>query len=590
MKLADRLLFEVEYPSGTWNEVNPVNEDFVFSKTKEEGQFFYRLQMETKPTFSKDASWDFISDIELNDHCADLNLRVTCPMEGGVTLYEGKIKLSKSDFDFSRCVASVGTETEDNYTCIKNGLKQEVNLLDLITTGDRKTLNLSLGTLEYAYCPGPSSYNTIVVPSPTPLPEQTGCLTELDGWVLLENRFINISPVAGAPPYTADARTVWVRHTLDSATTPPGTGWVNIGGTTWVREPEVEFDFDNSSTGGFADTGTFNVIFKLVYADLGPIDNGMHLQDVLTELLGTGGINCPLSIVSNFFSINPDGTEPSNDAYTESAANLADVLVFQKSDVKRWDAGENATNGKMKLEELFEWMATMFKVFPSVDGTTLRIEHISYYESKPVGLDLTAAAYSRWMANKYKYSYNTDRLPRYEYFEWMDNDSTTARMATLGLQYGGACSAEGEEVTNVASRVNPDLAAILNNPDRFADDGFVFVAAYETGGEYYAIEEEIQGTSQVALNGHLSFRNLIPNYHKWYAYQENVTGQDIVSFTVESTRPLKEGEPITLPGWCCTDFINFDPDSTVITQIGDGGITRFEFRVNRGEVTINHEY
>lgn len=327
-----------------------------------------------------------------------------------------------------------------------------------------------------------------------------------------------------------------------------------------------------------------------MYADRDPIDNGMLFEDVLDVMLGTGGIDCPLTVVSNFFQINPDGTNPSNDAYTTAIANLNNMVVFQKSDVKRPGVSENATVANIKFEELFEWLATMFKVYPAIEGSTLRLEHVSYYESKPVGIDLTASLYARWIADKNKYTYKTDKLPRFEFFQWMDDANTSAKMRTGGLTYGQACSSEGEEVTNVAARVNTDLEGIISNPENFVDDGFVFINAFLLSGAYYAIEETIQGTAQIALNGHLSFRNLIPYYHRWYAYQTEVSGLGIIALTIESTRPVKEGEPISINGWCCSDFINFDPNSTATTEIGDGEITSIEFSVKNGRATFNLEY
>lgn len=589
-KLSEKLKFEIEYPSGTWVQVYPTNEDFVFKKTREETGRIFTLEMDTDPVFKKDASWDFISDIEVNDHCADLNIRVTCPLEGGVTLYEGKVRLSKSEFNFSDCVARIKTQPEDGFTCLKDGLKKQINVLPLVATTSRKTLNMSIGTLEYQYCPGPTEADysgNIAVSNPFVLPVQDSCLSELDGWVALENKFRFIT--GGSAPWTAQNQTRWVRLTVDSATEPPGEGWTNIGGTTWVKSPEVVFDFENSST-GFGTESTYQTIYQLSYSATEPIDNGMLFSDMLSAMLGSGGINCPLTVVSNFFSISADGTNPSNDAYTKAQAGLANLIVFQQSDVKRPSVSENATVAYLKMEELLAWLYDMFKVIPYISGTTLYLEHVSYFESNPVSLDLTASPYDKWTKRKNSYKYKEEETPRYEFFKWQADSYASGKFRTAGILYGSACAGTGEDVTHQLVRVNTDIESILLNPSNFEDDGFVFVAAALFDGEYYAVDEPLQGFSAVTpINGHLSFRNLIPYYHRWQAYQETASGVDLATLTIVSTRATKENEPVTISGWCCTDFINFGPDSKVTMPTGDSDVVSVEFSVRNGTATFETE-
>lgn len=597
-KLTEKLLFEIEYPTGTWNTIVPTNDDIVFSKKREKGQFFYRLELESELVL-KNGAWNFISDIELTDHCANLPIRITAPLEGDITVYEGFVKLNAGDFDFYLCLSNIKPETDDEYTCLDNGIKKELNLFDNISVVDRIDLNLSIGTLEYAHCPGVDVYDNVVVTNPSVLPENTICLSELDGWVLLENKFRLIDPVGVTYPKDARYNTIWVRLTVDSATPPPEDGWVNIGGTTWVKEPEVTLDYDETTPGSIGATDDeYDLVYRLLYSDTPAIDNGMTLERVLELFMSVSGIDCDLTVVSNFFSINPDGIYPANSAYTQALEDLAAIVIYQKSDIKRHDAVQNATIARMKLEELFQWLAVMFKVFPSIEPGILRLEHVSYYEDKPISLDFTSATYARFWRGKYAYRYKNDESPRYDRYKWMDNDFVNPPFYSTGLIYGIDCaSSPNEEKENFVSRVTTDLSKILNNPDQFSDDGFVFIAAVIFNGAYYAKQHEIinengfgVGIPEYALNGALSFRNLLWIYHKWYAYQADVGLEIAPDFVVESIKPNKIGAPVDFDGWCIADFVNFDPATKVLSEIGEGEIEKITYSVKNGSVKVDTIY
>ena len=578
-KLSDRLLFEIEYPSGTWTAISPDVEDVILSKKRENGQYFYRLTLESEMKLRK-AAWDFISDIEVNDHCAALNIRIT---NGTVTLYEGEFKLNDADFDFSNCVATLKFKTSDEYTCIQQGIKQEVNMLG---ADGNATLNFTIGAIETKTCPS-FGYTHITGLVPVNPPEESSCLDFPDTWALIENHFTNITPhgTGALPPFEADQTTVWARERVSSPTQPPGDGWVSIGTNLWARKPSTTYDITNS-TDPPPEESSWHIYYTLDWNENDPIDNGRTLEDLMNYFMQK--IGCDLPIVSDFFMINPDFTAPTNDAYTIAQEKLANLLFFQKSDVKRASVSDNATIGNMTLDELFTWFANRMQVFPSLENGNLRLEHITYYLNKPVSLDLTASHYEQWVKRSKRYSYNNDN-PRYLKFPQYES-TNNPRFDGLQISYDAACSSiENPENSYPSGRFVTDLQTVIDSPDSFSDDGFVVVNALLFDGDYYVDSQDSPITTVYELNAHLAMPNLQDSYWKDYAFQ--ATGYVNGELTVfNSVRPTKRGVPITVPGWCVEDFVEFDPTAKVRTPLGDGEIEKATFSVKNGTVTFELVY
>lgn len=571
-KLFNRVRVEVEYPADTYTDITPTVPDLVFSKERKNGQQFHRTSLESELTLIK-AAWAFISEIETDAHCAEVGIRVSCGLD---VIYEGAIALKDGGFDFDSCLATISASTDDPYLCLERGLKQQINILP----GDQ-TLKFYIGTLETESCT-----DTSIPLNPNPL---TDCLTEMDGWVIYENNYTNITPngSGATPPFTVDQETIWIRQTVDSVTEPPGEGWTNIGANTWVKEPIVLLDEENT-TDPPPPESVWYTRYKLAFGNDASIDNGVRLDDLLEMFMDE--IGCDLTIVSDFFGINPDATHPTNNAYTAALEKMQNLLIFQKSDVKRGDVSNNATVGKMTLEELFNFFAHGMKVFPSIVGGALRLEHISYYENKNVSLDLTVPAYSRWMKRKRKYEYINDDNPRFEKFAAMET-TNNANFDGVPITYGVECaSKDNDTVEHRLGRFVTDISSVITSPGSFSDDGFVVVNAIEFDGELYA-DSEFSALSifEEMLNGHLSFPNLHNKYWRNYAYQsEGTINSNAVTFS--SVRPNKKGIPITLPGWCCSDFLDFDPSTLLITGLGFGEVVKMTYSMRSGNVTFELAY
>ena len=89
------------------------------------------------------------------------------------------------------------------------------------------------------------------------------------------------------------------------------------------------------------------------------IDNGVAFSKVIIELVKNA---CPNLIVkSDFFQINPDNISTTN--YVTNRLSVVDnIVVFQKSDVKRPNVSGNASKMEISLEKMLETLKIMFSV------------------------------------------------------------------------------------------------------------------------------------------------------------------------------------------------------------------------------------
>ena len=79
------------------------------------------------------------------------------------------------------------------------------------------------------------------------------------------------------------------------------------------------------------------------------IDNGMHFSEVMKEILKGA---CPnLTLKSDFFQINPDNVSAIN-YVTGKTSTVNNIVIFQKSDVKRPTASGNASKLEITLENI----------------------------------------------------------------------------------------------------------------------------------------------------------------------------------------------------------------------------------------------
>jgi hypothetical protein len=292
---------------------------------------------------------------------------------------------------------------------------------------------------------------------------------------------------------------------------------------------------------------------------------------------------CPgLTVKSEFFQINPDVVTATN-YVTGQPSKVRNIVVFQKSDVKRPAVSGNATIANVSWEKFINAVKEIFNAQWRVEGSVLRIEHISYF-SKAGGLNLTLPKYSEFVFGLEKYTYKTEEIPQREVFTFME--ASAGDFAGLPIEYTGGCAGKSIK-THAVDFVTTDVELCMNNPASDSgiveDKGLVFIACSPTN--IILSEAPILGTT-TKLNNSLGWAQLHRDYHKYYrALKAGVMNGHPTQFL--SVRPLKKGATITVP-LCCDDV--FNPDDLVTTALGDGTVEKATYNFLDSTVALDLLY
>jgi len=545
-----------------------------FEDSPDETFGFYRKILQTPLNF-KGASYDFLLALEDAGDCGiyDFVIRYN-----GVDKFPGIIRYCTDamQWDKSKCKVSVRVDVSDAYTCLLDAWEEEINILAGTL---KKTVGYITGELAYTSC---QEFRSVGDPDFDDVEDLiSDCISGQNGWTAYQH----IVDDPGSGPVLRWT-TYYVREEYTAACSggspipPPGDGWIledDNCPTDALYVRALTQGEQSPITGG---TYEYAVQWAIAGVSDDPIsiDNGVLLEDVADDFNPCSG-----SIVSDFFTINPDASYPANDPYTEALANLSSVLIFQKSDVKRPDVSGNATNGKWTYKDFLTALKMQFNVEPRIIAGDLRLEHVSYWEQSVNGLDLTAGAYAERIEGLHAYTYVNIAANKFEH--WQFADRCSPEFEGVAIVYDTYNTPE--QLTHQIERITNDVGYISNNPDSIADDGFVFVAAFDTGGGAYVLVSEeneyFTGTSQI--NGHLSIPNLQSHYHKYQRLQ--ISGSmNLTPTTFESSvrRKIQVDIQIKIP---VEDYFNLDFSHLVKTQIGWGKVDRANYNAASCTLTLS---
>lgn len=295
--------------------------------------------------------------------------------------------------------------------------------------------------------------------------------------------------------------------------------------------------------------------------------HGQRLQDIIEFLVDETG--CGLTVKSDFFDLNADATAPSNAAYTAAADYCQNLIVFQKSDVKRHDATNPATQPAfvMKLADLLADLKLMFNLDWRItdSGATLRIEHVSYFEAG-AGNDYSAARYTRELLQ------DKADAPRLTRFQYRDEPCTSYFKGSPLEIYCGE-----DEKDFRLTLFSCDISYITSNDavDNVGDDGFVLMAAVDVGGNLYNVDN----------NQGLSWSELLYNFYRHnMAGAGEINGAPVTPLSLKKTRK----QPAFVVPHCCDD--SFDPSDLHTTDLGDGQVDSALWNIAQDYIELELKY
>lgn len=569
----------------------PEIEELSFQDEEDEGFRFFRRVISTEMQF-KGSDYNYLWPLE-QAGCSELGFMVKYK---GSEVYRGLILFGSQniDVDLTNCVITIRIDPEDDYTCLFNQWEQERNLF---LGRDRYTALTEVGTLEYDTCTTPenNSFTQLYVNGPP-----VTCLDSADPGLLYEDWTLIFWEIENVAPGTWRSVATWAREvaTIDcdagSPVEPPGDGWflsdddcAGSGQATWVRAPGRTFIPEESID------DRPNEIYKETWRVTGvpegetqrptsSFGNAIKLKEVLPAL---GGL-CGLTVVSDFYDINPDGSAPSNDEYTAAAADLKDLLIYQKSDIKLPTASQPATIALWSLKGLLEALQLMHDIEIRVSGSTLRIEHMTYWESLSTGIDITTGQYQPLGERSIAYSNNGEDVVRQE--RWSFAEEVSFDFRGLPIYYPECVPRQAADEQNYnIQRVNNDISFITANAQQVSSDGFCFAAAKEVNGELYIPYSNMPSTlgGNLVLNAAMSIPLLLDKYHRNRRPLLNgaLNAQDV---TFNSAVPRRELEEIILLVDRAYYHNTFDPAAAVTTALGAAEVQSAEYNAADCSLTL----
>lgn len=344
------------------------------------------------------------------------------------------------------------------------------------------------------------------------------------------------------------------------------------------------------------------------------LKNGVTLNSILEYAINHV---CPdLTVKSDFFQINPDSPSSVNPVTGESSYT-DNIVVFQKSDVKRPWASESATIGTFTPQQLIDNLCAMFKLRWKIDGNNFIIEHVSSdVFRKPYELDLTDTSLSKYVAGLRRYTYDISKLPAKETFTFQESRKQRAFLpdddfAGVPIEYDGRCLNRSEDAGVLAtslSDVTNDIMFILLNSSgaeitdnqtsnsyqtvtevtksEIANSGFSFVATSVVSGDYYVVTAEEILSDNPIFNNVMGWAHLHSNFH---TYEANAATGKIngSAVTFDSTRYVKKQVQLSIP-FCCIK--NFDPYKKVKTSLGEAIIELAEWEAHSNTLRLTLLY
>lgn len=495
--------------------------------------------------------------------------------------------LTDASFNLDRCEVEIKFDKYEAEDCLEQNKSKEIDLFALVP--DRYTTKLYRGTITIEKVTYTTSAIISNINQFTIVPYWAGGGTpEAGGWA----PYYIYCSIYLSPFLRMDRQTKWARQKIILPDTDPAPGpeWVLLstggGFKTWAKPAAI---YDTNETWVYSSGSTLKSYLKegKILGDesggISTIDNGMKLKDCLQAFADTFCVG--LTVKSQFFQINPDTVTTTN-YVTAQPSKVRNLLVYQKSDVKRPSVSGNATKMSVSWDKFVTQLVETFNVRWRVEGSALRIEHVSWFPA-PLGYDLTTSQYSKYVAGMRKYNYKSAEVPRKEVFQFMET-TPNSDFEGVPIIYETCVSSGRDNIkTHAADILTTDVELCLNNPsskDSIVDDRGMVLIAVDDDFNILSEPPILETTSR--LNNTLAWAQLQRDYHRHYRYLINGIMNNVAT-TFLSVRPIKKGPAITIP-FCCDDV--FNPDYLITTALGDGYVEKATFNFKSDTLTLELIY
>ncbi len=480
-------------------------------------------------------------------------------------LFRGTFSMSNGQWDLDRCTVKFELEPKDPYKCIEENDEDE-NILGYDIPRKAK-LRLKFGN---------EAYLCLAAGGSDDIPDCSEQFIEQGKWTFIKKRHIFQDFDEFGIAF------LYARHYLVcDCNYEPSSEWTLLEECEEGEKKYVKPIVGNPEN--IADVNDRGDIIIFEEETIQEIDNGRKLHEVMEGLLFSSCNNLNLNIVSDFFQWNPENVSDIN--YVTGELNkLTNILIFQKSDVKRPYTSNNATKGETNFIDLLEQIIEMFNLgYKMIGNNILRIEHISWFETD-LGINLMAIDKKRLLRGTKKYSYDKTKLPKYEKFEFMEAGSED--FVGSDIVYDSNCVNNNQESKSEikVDNITTDIMYCMENPDpdgEVSDDGFVLIACDQNYNVFY--EDGIL-TNNTVVNNVLSWAHLHRDFwkHGRVLREGTINGQPIEFETIVPT--IKQDQFSVVMD--CKYLKLFDPLDKLNGSLGWGFLSSAELQLSKCSMSI----
>lgn len=565
MALLDKYVFTLITPGATPDvNLTPINDRLIRDDEKIGGfAWGKRKVLKTKLRFAK-TDYQFFKDAYEGDELFTYDLKIYQKCGGFSATPElwhtGKLLASKASWDKAAGIVEFEVVNDDLWECFLQGMKKKI---DVLSYGDPIYVRNIHGIIEQRECTfsGPSA------PDPG---EEDDCIpggADAGYWIKVYES-INVNTGVGS----VNVVIRWQRERWNGLGAPPDNSWHSvtdpIDGPIYVRKVKVNGPRRIEINGSTHYEFVWDV---LNFTEQEGIDNGRLVKDIFVDIINESGCDFD-GVSSTFFDVNPlDGGDAT--VYNRADAKLKYLTIFQRSDIFKWNAAENAQYLEMTIEGFLEILCKTFHCFWTIeqaDGLyTFRLENASYFLSSN-GLDLTTGSYAKYVRAYERFEMNTKEvIPAYERWS-MVKYRPDSIFAPSEIRYATYYTSNDVKEYPIAEVTTDFAAMFLNDVGDEVDlsGSFLMACHLDTGGYY--IDREYD-----EFNGALSFWELLRYYHTWDRYSGGGTvlsGGNSQVVTFGSVKRLKQAPEIEFSISCTDIALYFNANQLQKTALGWGEI------------------
>lgn len=160
------------------------------------------------------------------------------------------------------------------------------------------------------------------------------------------------------------------------------------------------------------------------------------------------------------------------------------VFLTQKTNILRGKYSEPATKAMTSFSQIMSILRSAFGLYWYVDGTKLKIEHISWFQNggsyasdiRTVGYDLTTLRNIRnkkpWCYGQNSVTFEKEQMARFYKYSWMDDVTEPFEGQQIEVDNKGTDASKTEELRVDATS---DVDYMLMYPSNFSNDGFALL-------------------------------------------------------------------------------------------------------------------